>query len=61
MHNVQAKQSVVLDAFLGLITNAPPEALPEGSSPWCQDSDFTVGDVFTRAGLIAKYSFGAGS
>lgn len=51
-----AKQSVVLDSFLGLVTNAPPESLPEGASPWTQDTDFTIGDVFQRPGLVSAYS-----
>jgi len=55
-HTVQAKQSVFLDAFGGLITQADPESLPEGSSPWCQDCDFIIGSVFTRAGLVSAYA-----
>lgn len=51
-----AKQSAVLDAFLGQVTNSPPESLPEGASPLCWDVDFTIGDVFSRAGLVSVYT-----
>ena len=51
------QQSVPLDAFLGLVTNAAPESLPEGASPMNWDVDFTIGNVFTRPGLVDTYSF----
>lgn len=57
-HTVQSKQSVSLDTFGGLVTNAGPESLPEGASPLCFDCDFIVGSVFTRNGLISKYTVG---
>lgn len=57
MASPQAQQSAVLDAFLGLLTNVQPESIPEGGSPLCFDVDFTVGDVFTRAGLVSQYVF----
>ena len=56
-HSPQGKQSVFIDAFLGLITNAPPESLPEGASPLNWDVDYIVGDVFTRPGLVSVYTF----
>lgn len=52
-----SQQAVVLDSFLGVVTNAAPESLPEGASPMAWDVDFTIGDVFTRAGLVSAYSF----
>ncbi len=57
-HIVQTKQSVVLEAFLGLITNANPESLPEGWSPICWDVDLLTGAVFIRPGLVSVYSRG---
>ena len=36
---------------------ANPQDLPEGSSPRCFDVDFTVGSVFTRAGLQSVYTY----
>jgi len=57
-HNVQSKQSVPLETFGGLVTNAGPESLPQGASPLCFDCDFIVGSVFTRAGLLSKYTVG---
>lgn len=54
-HTPQGKQSAVLDQFLGLVTNASPESLPEGCSPLCFDVDFVTGSVFTRAGLTSVY------
>lgn len=58
MHNVQGKASVPLETFGGLVTNIPPEGVPMGSSPLCFDCDFIVADVFTRAGLIDRYTIG---
>jgi hypothetical protein len=55
-HNPQGKQSVPLDEFLGLITNAQPESLPLGASPLCWDCDFVTGSVFTRPGLVSVYT-----
>lgn len=56
-HSIQGKSSVTLDQFLGLVTNASPESLPEGASPMTWDTDFVVGSVFTRAGLVDVYTF----
>jgi hypothetical protein len=58
-HQTQGKQSVVLETFGGLISNASPESIPEGSSSLCFDCDFVVGSVFNRAGLISPYTFGS--
>ena len=55
-HTVMGKQSVVLDAFLGLVTNVGPESIPEGGSPLCFDCDFVIGSVFTRPGLVSSYT-----
>lgn len=59
-HNPQGQQSAVLDSFLGLITNASPDSLPEGASPLNWDVDYVTGSVFTRPGLVSAYSFGVG-
>jgi len=58
-HQVQQKQSVVLESFGGLITNASPDSIPEGVSSLCFDVDFVTGSVFTRAGLVSRYTFGS--
>lgn len=58
-HSTQGKSSYTLDQFLGLVTNASPDSLPEGASPMNWDCDFIVGSVFTRAGVISPYSFAA--
>jgi hypothetical protein len=57
-HSVQTKQSVVLDAFLELITNGSPESLPQGWSPICWDVDLLTGAVFIQPGLVSVYSRG---
>lgn len=48
---------MVLDAFLGLLTNILPESIPEGGSPLNWDCDYLVGSVSTRLGLVSQYSF----
>lgn len=53
-----AKNSVVLSAFGGLVTESQPSDLPEGSSPLTYDTDFNVGSVFTRSGLASVYGAG---
>jgi len=58
--NPQGAQSVVCDNFLGVVTNAAPEALPEGASPLAWDVDFITGDVFTRPGLKTNYNIASG-
>jgi hypothetical protein len=49
--------TATLDTMGGLVTNANPQDLPEGASPRCQDVDFIIGSVFTRAGLQSVYTF----
>jgi hypothetical protein len=56
--NALGKQSVPLDQFGGLVTEAPPEGLPEGSSPLTWDTDFVVAGVLTRPGLQSVLSSG---
>lgn len=58
MHIPEGMQSAPLDKFLGLITNAGPETLPEGASPLTWDTDFVTGSVFTRPGLANHYTIG---
>lgn len=53
-------QSVFCEAFLGLVTNAAPEALPEGASPLNWDVDYLIGSVFTRPGLVSSYTLTGG-
>lgn len=50
------KQSASLDQFLGLITNASNDSLPEGASPLNWDVDFVTGSVYTRQGLVSAYT-----
>lgn len=57
MATPQAASSVTLDSFLGLVTNFSPESLPMGASPLNWNVDFIAGGVFTRPGLVSKYSF----
>ncbi len=57
MANPYGQQSVFCEAFLGLVTNAAPESLPEGASPLNWDVDYLVGNVFTRPGLDYVYTF----
>ena len=57
----QSKQSVTLATFGGLVTEAPPSSLSEGSSPLCHDVDFLIGSVFTRSGLQSVYGAGVNS
>lgn len=58
MFNTHGKQSIALDNFGGLITEAPPESLPEGASPLTWDCDFLIGAVTTRPGLQSQLSSG---
>lgn len=46
---------IVLEKFLGLFTEATPDALPEGASPLTLNTDFQVGGVFPRPGLASAY------
>lgn len=57
-HSPQGKASVTLDEFLGLVTNASPDSLPEGASPMAINVDFITGSVLTRPGLISQYTIG---
>ena len=41
----------------GLITFADARSLPEGASPRTFDTDFSVGSVYTRPGLVSAFSF----
>ena len=47
---------VPLEEFGGLVTELTPADIPEGASPFCQDVDFQLGAVFTRAGLTAQFT-----
>lgn len=55
MASPQGAQSATLDQFLGLVTIASPDSIPEGSSPLCWDVDFDIGSVKTRPGLVSRY------
>lgn len=63
MFNTHGKQSIALDNFGGLITEAPPESLPEGASPLTWDCDYLIGAVTTRPGLQSQLTppFGIGA
>jgi hypothetical protein len=54
MFSTHGKQSIALDNFGGLVTEAPPESLPEGASPLTYDCDFPIAAVSTRPGLQAQ-------
>lgn len=58
--NTAGKQSITLDNFGGLVTEAPPESLPEGASPLCYDVDFPIAAVSTRPGLQTQLNAGVG-
>lgn len=58
MFSTHGKQSVTLDNFGGLITQAPPESLPEGASPLTWDCDFPIGGFTTRPGLQSLLNSG---
>ena len=58
MFNTAGKQSITLDNFGGLITEAPPESLPEGASPLCYDVDFPIAAVTSRPGLATQLNAG---
>jgi hypothetical protein len=57
MNNVAGTSPVPLTVFGGAVTEMAPEDLPEGASPFSQDSDFVPGAVFTRGGRQSVYSF----
>ena len=56
-HNLDQIGSATLDTMGGLITATNPQDLPEGASPRTWDTDFIVGSVFTRAGLVSVYTY----
>lgn len=47
---------VPIEEFGGLITECTAADIPMGASPFCQDVDYQLGAVFTRAGLTAQLS-----
>lgn len=47
---------IPLEDFGGLCTEITSGDLPMGASPFCQDVDFQLGGVYTRAGLTAVVS-----
>lgn len=51
MNNPTGASDVALTVFGGAVPEMSPEDLPEGASPWCQDTDYSPGKVFTRGGL----------
>lgn len=61
MFNQVGRQSVSLTTFGGLVTEALPNALSEGSSPLCYDVDFLIGSVFSRSGLSSQFGAGVNS
>lgn len=61
MFNQTGGQSVPLSTFGGLITEALPDSLSEGSSPQCWDVDFPIGGFITRGGLASVYGSGVNS
>jgi hypothetical protein len=54
--NPSGAVDVPLSTFLGLNTDLPPDDVPEGVSPDCQDVAFTPGSVQTRPALQKRYS-----
>lgn len=56
MFNPKGRAAVPLTNFGGLVAEADPAALPEGSSPLNWDCDFLVGSVRTRPGLSPVYA-----
>ncbi len=60
-HNLKGRGSAMLETFSGLITLAQPTDLTEGGSPRTQNTDFSVGSVFTRQGLENPFTYDSGS
>ncbi len=56
MHGTSQGAPVSLSGYGGLVTLARPETVPEGASPRTYDTDFQVGSVKTRAGLVSIYN-----
>lgn len=56
-HNLLGLGTASLDSYLGLITLADAQDLPEGASPRNWDIDYLVGSVKTRAGLSSVFTF----
>ena len=61
MHNLQGRQSAMLETFSGTVTLSQPHDIPEGGSPRNQNCDFTVGSVFTRQGLFNPFTYSGNS
>jgi hypothetical protein len=58
VHNITpALAPVPLEAFLGLVTLASPDSLPEGASPRCYDNDYLVGETHLRPGTTSVYTY----
>ena len=56
-HSLTQLGTAALDTMGGLITLADPRDCPEGASPRTFDTDFIVGSVFTRPGLLSVYTY----
>ena len=56
-HNLEQLGTASLDTMGGLYAQANPQDLPEGASPRTYDTDFIVGSVFTRPGLVSIYTY----
>jgi hypothetical protein len=57
MNHAKGYSDITLNLFGGVDPEMAPRALPEGASPRCQDVDFQIGAVLTRAGLSSVYAF----
>jgi len=51
--SVAGLSPAVVDVFGSLVTYTDPSVLPLGVSPACQDVQFTLNGVRTRAGLVS--------
>ena len=57
MHNTKGMMPAQLETFSGTVTLAQPHDLPEGGSPRNQNADYSVGSVYTRAGLFNPFVY----
>src|SRR5882757_6292563 len=57
MHGTSGGAPVPISSYGGLVKPADPSSVPEGASPRTYDTDFLVGEVHSRPGLLSDYAF----
>lgn len=55
--NTKNRSTAQLETFSGVTTFAQPHDLPEGASPVTENTDFSIGSVFTRQGLQNPFTY----